>query len=348
MRPSGRDRGALKTLVLRLDDVSVPRPAERRRRRRSAGNARGPERARCRIVAALRDVGAGHGAARRRAEPRRCGRASTHQGGELDRADVGDGAAAVVVGEGAPIARLLASARSTVDFVDHFRRRSRDLRLPVGRALDSRRRLYEDRSAGDRALPGRARTSRRRTSRISACRPWCRASSTAVAKAAGHCRGGDRRQPAHRLRRHRRGASAAAAGRGAENVRSRASAFSSSASARAPMRCCSSATGEHARCAGTARLRGHLARRREETNYAKFLAFNELIEIERGMRSETDKLTPLSALWRNRDTVTGMIGGKCERLRHHPVSDVAHLRQSELQRGRQRRSRIRSPRRPAA
>jgi 3-hydroxy-3-methylglutaryl CoA synthase len=33
----------------------------------------------------------------------------------------GDGAAAVVVGEGAPIARLIASAQSTVDFVDHFR-----------------------------------------------------------------------------------------------------------------------------------------------------------------------------------------------------------------------------------
>ncbi|HVN28509.1 MAG TPA: 3-oxoacyl-[acyl-carrier-protein] synthase III C-terminal domain-containing protein, partial [Candidatus Binataceae bacterium] len=33
----------------------------------------------------------------------------------------GDGAAAVVVGEGAPIARLLASAQTTVDFVDHFR-----------------------------------------------------------------------------------------------------------------------------------------------------------------------------------------------------------------------------------
>jgi len=63
--------------------------------------------------------------------------------------------------------------------------------------------------------------------------------------------------------------------------------------------------------AGRLGCAGHLARRREETSYAKFLAFKDLIEIERGMRSETDKLTPLSALWRNRDTVTGMIGGKC-------------------------------------
>ena len=34
---------------------------------------------------------------------------------------------------------------------------------------------------------------------------------------------------------------------------------------------------------------GHLARRKEETSYGRFLAFNDLIELERGMRSETDK-----------------------------------------------------------
>ena len=39
-----------------------------------------------------------------------------------------------------------------------------------------------------------------------------------------------------------------------------------------------------------------LARRREETNYQKFLAFNDLVPLERGMRAELDKATPLSAL----------------------------------------------------
>src|SRR6516165_889041 len=33
----------------------------------------------------------------------------------------GDGAAALLVGEGEPVARLLASATSTADFVDHYR-----------------------------------------------------------------------------------------------------------------------------------------------------------------------------------------------------------------------------------
>lgn len=61
-------------------------------------------------------------------------------------------------------------------------------------------------------------------------------------------------------------------------------------------------------CLGVA---GQLARRREENNYAKFLAFNDTVEIERGMRAEADKLTPLSAMWRNREAVTGFIGGHC-------------------------------------
>ena len=60
-------------------------------------------------------------------------------------------------------------------------------------------------------------------------------------------------------------------------------------------------------------VQGHLARRKAETNYNRFLAFNAIIELERGMRAETDKLTPLSALWRNRDTVTRFHGGRCAR-----------------------------------
>ena len=58
-------------------------------------------------------------------------------------------------------------------------------------------------------------------------------------------------------------------------------------------------------------VKGHLARRHEESNYSKYLAFNDLVDIERGMRAEADKLTPLSALWRNRETVTSFKGGRC-------------------------------------
>jgi 3-hydroxy-3-methylglutaryl CoA synthase len=58
-------------------------------------------------------------------------------------------------------------------------------------------------------------------------------------------------------------------------------------------------------------VKGHLARRKEETNYAKFLAFNDLVSIERGLRADIDKQTPLSSLYRNRRMLTGLIGGQC-------------------------------------
>jgi 3-hydroxy-3-methylglutaryl CoA synthase len=58
-------------------------------------------------------------------------------------------------------------------------------------------------------------------------------------------------------------------------------------------------------------VKGHLARRKAETNYAKFLAFNDLVAIERGMRADVDKQTPLSSLYRNRRMLTGFIGGQC-------------------------------------
>ncbi len=56
---------------------------------------------------------------------------------------------------------------------------------------------------------------------------------------------------------------------------------------------------------------GALARRKEETNYLRFLAFNDHITLERGMRAEADKGTPLTTLYRNRDMITGLIGGRC-------------------------------------
>jgi 3-hydroxy-3-methylglutaryl CoA synthase len=56
---------------------------------------------------------------------------------------------------------------------------------------------------------------------------------------------------------------------------------------------------------------GSLARRKEETNYLKYLGFNGLIELEKGMRAEVDKRTALSVLYRKNDMLLGLIGGKC-------------------------------------
>ena len=60
-------------------------------------------------------------------------------------------------------------------------------------------------------------------------------------------------------------------------------------------------------------ISGSLKRRKEETNYAKYLAFNDLIKMERGLRSEVDKQTPLTTLYRKRDMLLSLMGGKCER-----------------------------------
>lgn len=56
---------------------------------------------------------------------------------------------------------------------------------------------------------------------------------------------------------------------------------------------------------------GSLERRHEETNYIRYLTFNGLLEMERGMRAEQDKQTALTTLHRNRDMLLGFIGGRC-------------------------------------
>jgi uncharacterized OB-fold protein len=58
-------------------------------------------------------------------------------------------------------------------------------------------------------------------------------------------------------------------------------------------------------------VKGALAYRKEETNYGKLLKWQDLLNVEMGIRAETRKQTALSALWRNRKTVLGMVGGKC-------------------------------------
>jgi 3-hydroxy-3-methylglutaryl CoA synthase len=59
-------------------------------------------------------------------------------------------------------------------------------------------------------------------------------------------------------------------------------------------------------------VQGSLARRREETNYNKFLAFNGLIEREKGMRAEVDNQTALTQLYRRREMLLGLVGGTCD------------------------------------
>jgi hydroxymethylglutaryl-CoA synthase len=58
---------------------------------------------------------------------------------------------------------------------------------------------------------------------------------------------------------------------------------------------------------------GHLAHRREETSYLRYLTHQGVVPVDWGNRAEFDNRTALTALYRNRDSVTGFIGGRCEK-----------------------------------
>ena len=58
-------------------------------------------------------------------------------------------------------------------------------------------------------------------------------------------------------------------------------------------------------------VKGSLSNRKEESNYMKYLAFNGLVELEKGMRAEVDKKTALTTTYRKRDMLFGLVGGKC-------------------------------------
>jgi 3-hydroxy-3-methylglutaryl CoA synthase len=59
-------------------------------------------------------------------------------------------------------------------------------------------------------------------------------------------------------------------------------------------------------------LAASLARRIEETAYLKLLSFDGEIDLEWGMRAETDHKTALTQLYRIADQVLGFVGGKCD------------------------------------
>ncbi len=58
---------------------------------------------------------------------------------------------------------------------------------------------------------------------------------------------------------------------------------------------------------------GSLADKRETDNYLKFLKFRDLIQTEMGIRAEVPMQTAMSVLWRKRDMILGLVGGRCNR-----------------------------------
>ena len=221
----------------------------------------------------------------------------------------GDGAAAVLVGKGKPIARLLAAHSETVDFVDHFRGADADHDY-----------AWEERWIRDegylkivpRAIEGVLKAAGAKPESIAHfCMP-CTLSRVgpAVAKRAGIAESAVRDTlaavcgdtgAAHPLMMLVQALQDARPG-----DRILVASFGQGCDA-----LLFEVTDAISQLAGRGGVKGALARRKEEANYAKFLAFNDHVVLERGMRSETDKATPLTTLYRNRDMVTGLVGGKC-------------------------------------
>jgi 3-hydroxy-3-methylglutaryl CoA synthase len=223
----------------------------------------------------------------------------------------GDGAAALLVGCGAPIARLVAAHSETVDFVHQYRGRDR--------AHDY---AWEERWIRDEgymkivpaALAKLFKASGASSESVTHfCMP-CTLSRVAagVAKRAGIPEGALRDNLAavcgdtgvahpllmlaHALEESKPGDRilVAAFGQGCDAL-----LFEVTVAVRELL--------------ARSGVKGALARRKEETNYERFLAFNDHIALDRGMRAEVDHGTPLSTLYRNRDMVTGLVGGRCRK-----------------------------------
>lgn len=58
-------------------------------------------------------------------------------------------------------------------------------------------------------------------------------------------------------------------------------------------------------------VRGSLGHKSVTDNYMKYLRFRDLVTTETGLRAEAPTQTALTALWRNRKTVLGLVGGNC-------------------------------------
>jgi hydroxymethylglutaryl-CoA synthase len=229
--------------------------------------------------------------------------------GSTQEMHYGDGAAAMLVGHGEPIARLIASHSETVDFVHQYRMHDR--------AHDY---AWEERWVRDegymkivpRAVSALLAESGVEASSIAHfCMPGTLSRiGAAVAKRCGLNEGAVRdnlaavcgdtgvAHPLMMLAAALEDAKPgdrillAAFGEGCDTLLFEVTAAITRPSARRG-------------------VTGSLAARREDGNYMRYLSFNGLLDMERGMRAEPDKPTQMTVLYRNRDMIQGLMGGKC-------------------------------------
>jgi len=60
-------------------------------------------------------------------------------------------------------------------------------------------------------------------------------------------------------------------------------------------------------------VKGCLADKRAILNYEKYMKFRDLMQVEMGIRAEGGGRAAMSALWRKRKMITGLVGAKCNK-----------------------------------
>ena len=58
-------------------------------------------------------------------------------------------------------------------------------------------------------------------------------------------------------------------------------------------------------------IEGSLKNKKTVDNYPKFLKFRDLIQTEMGIRAEAPTQTAMTVLWRKRQMILGLVGGRC-------------------------------------
>ncbi|MBC2778984.1 3-oxoacyl-[acyl-carrier-protein] synthase III C-terminal domain-containing protein [Parasphingopyxis marina] len=222
---------------------------------------------------------------------------------------IGDAAAAIVVGEGDPLAEFVARRAVSVDFTDHYRSSDAqfDYQLEERWARDAGllhivpgpiRGLIEDAGIGGENIAHfvAAGLGNRNARTIA---KHCGIPEGAVTPDL-HAECGDT-GTAHPLLLLTKALQSAAPGefilllgygQGAEALLFRA-------------------TDTIGRASGMTGADAMLADGVEDGNYLRFLSFNGHVSMDWGMRAERDNRTAQSAFFRHRDTVTGCIGGRC-------------------------------------
>lgn len=59
-------------------------------------------------------------------------------------------------------------------------------------------------------------------------------------------------------------------------------------------------------------VKGCLERRKQLDNYQKYLKFNDLVQVEMGIRGEAGGQTAMTTLWRKRKMILGLVGNRCK------------------------------------